>query len=69
MLTPTASERPSSSMGAFGHGRRLADVADSPNEHRELVAALAGRDIAGANGPRQPPGDLDQEAVAGGVSE
>ena len=38
-------------------------------QHRELVAAEAGRRVAGAQDGRDPVGELDQDRVAGGVTE
>ena len=52
-----------------GDRRRRLGVGDPLQQHRELVAAQAGRGVGRAQAALEPPGGRDQQLVAGGVAE
>ena len=54
---------------ALGDLDRLRALADALEQDPELVAAEAGRGVAGAQAAAQALGDLDEQLVAGGVAE
>lgn len=51
------------------HADGLGGGVDVVQQHHELVAALAGRQVAGPQAAAQALGRLDQQGVAGGVAE
>ena len=53
----------------LGHGQRALEVGRVVGEDRELVAAQAGDEVAGADRVGDPLGDGLEERVAGGVAE
>ena len=53
----------------FAQGDHLGLAADPGDEHGELVAAEAGRQVAGLQAAPQPLGHHPQDLVAGGVAE
>ena len=56
-------------MSAMSTAVAVARDVEVGDEDQELVPALAGDDVAGANRPEQPLCHLDQELVAGAVAE
>ena len=52
-----------------GDGDRVGALVGRGQQHDELVAAQTGDEVAVAADRAQPVGDLDEDAVAGGVAE
>ena len=48
----------------LGHGQGIVDVQRVGQQHDELVAAVPGNRVAGADFARHPPGALDQHGIA-----
>ena len=54
---------------ALGGRNGVVDAVDAIEQHRELVAALSRRDVAGPDRADESVGDFDQQPVAGAVTQ